>query len=149
MIPSYFLPFLIRCASLCIVVCIYPPSAHFSSRFPLLYYYCMPHKQTDSFLFVHIVVSALPLCTCPPSPSSMSALLVFILLVALSFWLHRVYLTARRFLQFWEIRNFYHHALGISTVSIYPVLSPARTHTHTHTLSMYLYPSMHGPHHFG
>ncbi|CAI8058434.1 Autophagy-related protein 9A, partial [Geodia barretti] len=45
----------------------------------------------------------------------MSALLVFVLLVALSFWLHRVYLTARRFLQFWEIRNFYHHALGIST----------------------------------
>jgi autophagy-related protein 9 len=45
----------------------------------------------------------------------MPALLVFVLLVALSFWLHRVYLTARRFLQFWEIRTFYHHALGIST----------------------------------
>ena len=52
----------------------------------------------------------------PPSPS-MPAILVFTLLLAMAFWLHRVYQVARRFLQFWEIRTFYHHALSITTVS--------------------------------
>lgn len=68
---------------------------------------------------------------CSPLFCSMPGLLVFVLLLAAGFWLHRVYQTARRFLQFWEIRTFYHHALGISTVSNHTYTLIVFTHTHT------------------
>lgn len=51
-------------------------------------------------------------------PCSMPAILVVTLLLAVAFWLHRFYQAARRFLQFWEIRTFYHHALNVTTVSM-------------------------------
>ena len=64
-----------------------------------------------------------------PALPSMPALLVFALLLAVAFWLHRIYLAFRRFLQFWEIRTFYHHALDVSTVSVY-LLSLSYKHSH-------------------
>ena len=64
----------------------------------------------------HCFIPTISLPLSLPLSPSMPAILVFTLMLAVGFWLHRVYHAARRFLQFWEIRTFYHHALGITQV---------------------------------
>ena len=89
---------------------------------------CMYMYSSPSLLPLSLSSPSLP-HSLPPSSLSMHPLVVLILLLAMTFWLQRLYQAGRRFIHFWEIRTFYHDALGISTVS-------------HHMLCMYMYTYM-------